>query len=271
MMKRLFITFFIAVFSVVFSIARNPDSVKYTICHKTNEKIIIDGFLDKPAWEQAEWITDFEDIRGGGCAKHKTQVKTLYNNDYLYLAVMFYEPHICANITENEKQIYLDNAFELFIDPDGDGLNYYEFEINANGATWDLQLDKPYRKGGIANNNWNIDELKKAIFINGTLNNPTDIDSFWTIELAIPFSVFDEYKNGTYPADGEQWKINFLRVEWNYDIEDRKYVKKTDENDEILQSDFWVWSPQKKIDMHIPERWGIIEFKETEKHTNIKH
>ena len=262
MIKQLSIIFAIVIISVISVNAQNADNVKYTACHKTCDEIIIDGFFDEQAWQQTEWITDFEDIRGGGFAKHKTQIKTLYNNDYLFVAVMFYEPHICANITENEKQIYLDNAFELFIDPDGDGLNYYEFEINANGATWDLQLDKPYKKGGNFNSDWDIIGLKKAININGTLNNPTDIDSFWTIELAIPFSAFDEYKNGTYPANGEQWRVNFLRVAWNYDIVNGEYVKKTDENGKTLQSDFWVWSPQMKVDMHIPERWGIVEFKE---------
>jgi len=261
-MKRLFIIFLAVVCVSGFSAAQNTDSVKHAICYKICEcdEIIIDGLFDEPAWQQTEWITDFEDIRGGGFAKHKTQVKTMYNNDYLFVAVMFYEPHICASLTENEQKIYLDNAFELFIDPNGDGLNYYEFEINANGATWDLQLDKPYRRGGNSNSGWNIDELKKAIFINGTLNNPTDIDSFWTAELAIPFSAFDEYTGETRPTDGEKWKVNFLRVEWNYDVVNEKYVKKTDGNGKTLQSDFWVWSPQMKVDMHIPERWGILEF-----------
>ena len=260
MIKQLVIIFLTITFSVIFSSAQSTDNVKHALCHKTNEEIVIDGLFDEQAWQQTEWITDFEDIRGSGFAKYATQVKTLYSNDYLFVAVMFYEPHICANFTENEQKIYLDNAFELFIDPDGDGLNYYEFEINANGATWDLQLSKPYRRGGTSNSGWNIDGLKKAIFINGTLNNPTDIDSLWTIELAIPFSAFDEYANGTYPANGEQWKVNFLRVGWNYNIVGEKYVKKTDKNGKPLQSDLWVWSPQMKVNMHIPERWGIIEF-----------
>lgn len=253
-----------AVFSSALSYAQSVDSMKHYVCYKTADEIVIDGFLDDTAWQKVEWIADFEDIRGGKFAKHKTQVKMLYSNSYLFLAVMFYEPHICADITENEQKIYLDNAFELFIDPNSDALNYYEFEINANGAIWDLQLDKPYSKGGTFNSNWNIDGLKKAISISGTLNNPNDIDSCWAIELAIPFSAFDEYKNKTYPSNGEYWKVNLLRVDWHYNIADGKYVKKTDENGKPLQSDFWVWSPQKRVNMHIPERWGKIEFKNLE-------
>jgi hypothetical protein len=261
-MKHLFITFLTIILTFDFINAQNIDKVKYAICHKTSEKILVDGNFDESAWQKTEWIDDFEDIRGGGFFKYKTQVKILWDNTFLYLAVKFEEPHICANITENEQQIYRDNAFELFIDPDGDARNYYEFEINAAGATWDLQMDKPYSKGGNFNSNWNIDNLEKAIFMSGTLNNPSDIDSFWTIELAVPFSAFAEYSNGKQPCNETKWKINFLRVQWDFDIIDGKYVKKTDEKGKPLMSDFWVWSPQKQVNMHIPECWGILKFKD---------
>lgn len=41
--------------------------------------------------------------------------------------------------------IYQDNDFEVFLDPDGDNLMYYEVEVNAAGQVWDLLLVKPYR------------------------------------------------------------------------------------------------------------------------------
>ncbi|MDR1197750.1 MAG: carbohydrate-binding family 9-like protein [Prevotellaceae bacterium] len=260
-MKQLFIIFLTLVLNAAFANAQDNNNVKYAVCHKISEKIAVDGHFDEPAWQQTEWIDDFEDIRGSGFPEYKTQAKMLWDNDFLYIAIKFEEPHICAGITENEQQIYLDNAFELFIDPDGDACNYYEFEINAAGATWDLQMDKPYSEGGNFNSNWNIENLEKAIFLNGTLNDATDIDSFWTVELAIPFSAFDEYSDGKRPSIGTKWKLNLLRVQWNFDIVDGKYIKKTDKNGKSFRSNFWVWSPQKQINMHIPERWGIIEFK----------
>jgi hypothetical protein len=59
----------------------------------------------------------------------------------------------------------------------------------------------------------------------------------------------------TPPKDEEQWRVNFSRVEWQFEIKDGKYVKlpKTKE-------DNWVWSPQGIIDMHRPERWGYVQF-----------
>jgi hypothetical protein len=260
-MKQLFIIFLAIILIFTFANAQDNNNVKYTVCNKVYGGIVADGHFDEPAWQKAEWIDDFEDISGGGFPEYKTQVKMLWDNDFMYLAIKFEEPHICASITENEQQIYLDNAFELFIDPDGDACNYYEFEINAAGATWDLKMNKPYSKGGNFDSKWNINGLQKAIFLNGTLNNPSDIDSFWTIELAIPFSAFYEYSSGKRPDNGDKWKLNFLRVQWSFDIADGKYFKKNDETGKSLRSDFWVWSPQKQINMHIPERWGIVEFK----------
>jgi hypothetical protein len=57
------------------------------------------------------------------------------------------------------------------------------------------------------------------------------------------------------PRDGDQWRINFSRVEWDVEIADGNYRKvkgKPEHN--------WVWSRQGVIDMHRPERWGYIQF-----------
>jgi hypothetical protein len=57
------------------------------------------------------------------------------------------------------------------------------------------------------------------------------------------------------PRDGDQWRINFSRVEWQHTVVDGNYVKlpNTPEYN-------WVWTPQYAIDMHRPEWWGILQF-----------
>jgi hypothetical protein len=66
----------------------------------------------------------------------------LWDYKYFYIAAQLQEPHIWATIKERDAIIYQDNDFEIFIDPDGDSHNYYEVEINAFGAFWDLLLLK---------------------------------------------------------------------------------------------------------------------------------
>ena len=55
--------------------------------------------------------------------------------------------------------------------------------------------------------------------------------------------------------DGDQWRVNFSRVEWQHEVEDGRYRRRTDRPE-----DNWVWSPQAAIDMHHPERWGYVQF-----------
>ncbi|MFO7845241.1 MAG: carbohydrate-binding family 9-like protein, partial [Balneolaceae bacterium] len=171
------------------------------------------------------------------------------------------DPHVWATITERDAVIFMDNNFEIFIDPDGDTHNYYELEINALGTFWDLLLTKPYRNGGRALNAWDIKGLKIGISINGTINDPSDTDKGWMLEVAIPWEVLMETLPGNLPADGDQWKLNYSRVQWHTEIVDGKYVKQTNpETGELLPEENWSWSPQGLINMHYPEMWGTIQF-----------
>ncbi|MBK9550569.1 MAG: carbohydrate-binding family 9-like protein [Gemmatimonadetes bacterium] len=53
------------------------------------------------------------------------------------------EPDLWATITERDAVIFHDNDVELFVDPDGDGLRYFELEVNALNTAWDLFLLGP--------------------------------------------------------------------------------------------------------------------------------
>lgn len=171
------------------------------------------------------------------------------------------EPHLWATIEERDAVIFQENNFEIFIDPDGDTHNYYELEINAKKTFWDLMLTQPYRTGGRPLNAWDIKGLEIGVDLRGTLNDPSDIDEGWTLEVAIPLDVLNETSGRGQPEDGTQWKLNFSRVEWKTDVENGAYVKQTNtETGRPLPEDNWVWSPQGVIDMHLPERWGIIQF-----------
>ena len=62
------------------------------------------------------------------------------------------EPDIWAYNTVNSltiKVIFWENDFEVFVDIEGKGTNYYEFEVNPLNTIWELSLDKPYNVGGI--------------------------------------------------------------------------------------------------------------------------
>jgi Carbohydrate family 9 binding domain-like len=180
----------------------------------------------------------------------------LWDDTYFYISADLREPHVWGTLTQHDSVIFHDPDFEVFIDPDADGREYYEFEINALGTFWDLFLPMPYRQGGKARNSWEIPGLKSAVWVDGTLNDARDIDRGWSVELAFPWKVLGEFAHKPAPpTDGDEWRINFSRVEWPVEITGRDYRKAAGVNENN-----WVWSPQGAIDMHRPDRWGVVRF-----------
>ena len=146
----------------------------------------------------------------------------LWDADYLYIGAELREPHVWGTLTEHDSVIFHDNDFEVFIDPNGDNHEYYEFEINALGTSWDLFLPKPYKDDGKAMNGWEIAGLKSAVFLDGTLNDPRDTDRGWSVEIALPWrSLGEQARRPAPPRDGDQWRVNFSRVQWPFDYDGR--------------------------------------------------
>jgi hypothetical protein len=228
---------------------------------KTSEAIHIDGIANEASWQVAQFTDSFIDIEGIKIPKFDTKVKMLWDDTYLYVYSQMEEPHVWGNLKQRDTVIFYNNDFEIFIDPSGTATNYIEIEINALGTVWDLALDKPYRVGGKANDDWNIEGLKTAVHIKGSLNKSDDTDTQWSVEFAIPFKKLSEQKhiNKNLPVEGEQWRINFSRVEWEHILVDGKYQRKK-ENGKYLSEYNWVWSQQKVINMHEPEKWGFLQF-----------
>ena len=235
---------------------------QYTAC-KTTGHIIIDGKLNEASWNAVAWSDEFTDIEGNTqpAPALKTRFKILWDDDYVYIAAELVEPHIWATLRQHDAIIFHDNDFEIFIDPDGDTQNYFEIEVNPYNTIFDLFLPKPYRSGGFALINWDVQNLKSAVLIKGTINNPSDTDEKWQVEMAIPFRSISLGNVVQLPKEHTAWRINFSRIEWDTEIKNGASVKRTDSfTHHPLPEHNWVWSPQGVIDMHLPERWGYVFF-----------
>ncbi|MBI5645598.1 MAG: carbohydrate-binding family 9-like protein [Ignavibacteriae bacterium] len=234
-------------------------------CMKTLAPPAIDGRLDDVTWMDAPWTDSFLDIEGARKPKprYKTRVKMLWDESHLYIAAELEEPHLWARLLKRDTVIFYDNDFEVFIDPNGDSHEYYEFEMNAYNTGWDLFLPIPYKDGGSARDAFDFDGIRTAVQLYGTINDPRDTDTGWTLEIAIPFRSFNA---GREPlpavAEGGVWRINFSRVEWRAEIDKNRYVKR-----EGIREDNWVWAPQGVIDMHRPEMWGYLHFVKPRDHS----
>jgi len=255
----------ISIFSVA-SCAKAQDNAhpKSYIAYKTSEEITIDGEALETSWQKADWSDAFIDIEGVKKPTYQTQVKMMWDETYFYILAKMEEPHVWADITEHDAIIFHNNDFEVFIDPDGDTFNYYELEVNALNTVWDLFITKPYREKNAALNDWTLTGLKSAVKVDGTINNPSDTDSGWTLELAIPWKAYKiSYFENNVP-ENKHWRVNFSRVNWDFQLENGKYQRKKDAEGKLLHEHNWVWSPQGVINMHTPEKWGYVYFSSKE-------
>ena len=234
------------------------DTIKTYTCKKSYKPLKIDGLLSYDEWAAAPWTSDFVDIEGTHKTKpiFRTRAKMLWDDNYFYIAAELEEPHLWATYDRHDMVIFQEHDFEVFLDPDGDGLHYFEFEMNAKNTGWDLYLPKPYKDGGKADDGWEIPGLKTAVRLRGTLNDPRDRDKGWTLEIAFPWAAFNRGpRPALAPNAGDRWRVNFSRVEWILDIIQGKYQKRNG-----LKENNWVWSPQGVINMHVPEKWGSVRF-----------
>lgn len=234
------------------------------ICRRADKPFVLDGRLDKPFWENAPFTDHFLDIEGTHMPlpRFVTRAKMLWDDENIYFGAQLDGSEIWANVTERDDVIFYDNDFEIFLDPDSDTQQYYEFEMNAINTVWDLFLPIAYRDGGGGLNGYDIHGLRTAVFVDGAVNDPSADNKKWSVEVVIPFAALTEcLSDKRAPRDGEFYRLNFSRVQWKTDVVDNVYQKRTNPQTGCsLPEDNWVWAPTGVINIHYPELWGFLFF-----------
>ncbi|MDD8019628.1 MAG: carbohydrate-binding family 9-like protein [Acidobacteriota bacterium] len=253
-------------------------------CYRVPVAPEINGDLEKPAWKKAPCSARFVDLVTGQPAFLDTRVAALWDDNYFYLAFWVEEPNIQARLSQRDSFLWLENDVEIFIaGPDC----YYELQVNALGTIYEVfyiwqqalrpgsffdrsEFDLMRREvdilGGFQDNSrygrhprgrrwafmdWDFPGLKWAVKLDGTINNSSDLDRGWTVELAFPWSGLELLAQGRPlpPADGDTWLMNFFRFE-ALEANGRK----------IEPSVGWALSPHGVYDSHLPELFSKIVF-----------
>lgn len=233
---------------------------KSYILYHAESPLKIDGELDEKAWTAAPWSEYFGDIEGDirPAPAHKTRVKMLWDDKYIYIAAQIEEPHIWANKRPEQDKIFRDNVFKIFIDPDNSMNDDFEMQINPQNNMLFLIMNKPYRDSGIPVTGWVPIGLQSAVKINGTINNSSDTDSDWIAEIAIPLASLNF--NPRDAKQNEGLRLNFLRTGFDFTVKDGIYSKALDSAGKAFPPHYASWSSQGLINMHYPERWGYTVF-----------
>lgn len=189
-------------------------------CHYTNEPLKIDGHLDEKAWQKAKTLDFFVPVTNKPVIS-KTEGKVLWNEKYLYVGFKAYDKDIWGYLTEHDSATCQEDVLEIFLRPDIKKNPYYNFEINALGTVYDA-FSMSRRAGGVDHHRWrrwNCKGLKVGIQIKGTLNDYTDEDEYWQMEVAIPFASLPTL-NGRPPAGGDLWQFHLSRYDYSVYLKD---------------------------------------------------
>lgn len=217
--------------------------IAHAVVYRTQNPIKIDGVLDEPEWQMAAPL-ELKDIKGR--TSPKTTARLLWDERYLYIAYECTDDDIWATKTQRDDFLWEEEVVEAFVDPDGDGLNYYEFQVNPLGTQIDLLIPDAIEgvKHGKKNAEWNCQGWLSAVKVRGTANKRDDTDEGWTVEMAIPLSEIAP-PTSFVPRPSVPWRLNLYRI-------DRPKGK---EDDPLLLS----WS-KCVVWFHEPERFARIVF-----------
>jgi hypothetical protein len=174
--------------------SKKPVRVYYTT-RLTTEKPVIDGILNDECWKTGEWASDFTQWvpKEGAKPSQKTEVKILYDDKNIYIAIRAYDNEPDKMIRKaGKRDEFAGDQCGITFDSYHDHRTGFEFDLTSAGQKIDLVLTNPSN----ADFNWN------AVWYGKTGIE----DSAWTAEFEIPLSQL------RYSSDQEQvWGMHCWR------------------------------------------------------------
>jgi hypothetical protein len=241
----------------------------------------VDGRLEAESWRLAPRSPRFIDLISGERTIHDTHAAVLWDDEYLYVGFWVEEPHVHATLTERDSLVWTENDVEVFV---AGADAYYELEINPLGTLYEALFvwEEAYERGGYSEAQglgrdalgaqpfngvgftshprgprlgffrWDLPGLRSAVFVDGTVNDPSDRDRGWRAELALPWAGMELLARGDGralpPREGDVWRMDFSRF--------NQYKEAPPARD----SGGWAWSAHGAWDSHIPELFPYIHF-----------
>ena len=209
-MKRIdiFVAFTASLAACSALFAQDSKLPEYEVRRAAN-KIEIDGKVPEPAWFAAATLGDFQFPWFKSGVREQSLAKLVWDDECLYIACICQDAHITAGDSQHDVPLTGDDCFEIMLAPNRNRpAFYFNIEWNAVGG----YIDGHRPKGADAPRvEWDARDLRIAGQHIGTLNDDTDEDSLWCVEVAIPWINFREYLPQFPPKAGDEVRANFNR------------------------------------------------------------
>jgi hypothetical protein len=190
------------------------------------EHIQIDGRLDEAVWRTTAVTRPFVLPTTGQAVPANAPLggtaQLRYDENNLYIAIEAKDVDVSGNFDQAsvDPHLWTRDTVEVMLDPEGDGDNrdYYEIQVNPQGLVFDSQFDR-YNEprvlpdGPFGHQEWSS-TLAHAVTVKGTLNDPSDRDDGYIVEMALPFSTLTKVKTRP-PKPGIEWRANFYVMQEN--------------------------------------------------------
>jgi hypothetical protein len=216
------------------------------LCYRATSPISVDGRLDEPAWQAVAPLGRFSCfLTKRGFPQYDTRARALWDEASLYVGFEADDPDIWSTITDRDGNLWEGEVCEVYVDPDGDGRNYAELEVNPLNAVIDLQIERE-ENGAVTDVpsfvKWNAEGWRTAVAVEGDVSDRDGQDRSWTVEMAIPFAALAPL-GGPSPKVGDSWRFQLYRI---------------DRSNTLKDPEFSGWSPTDTF--HRPGQFGRLTF-----------
>lgn len=216
---------------------------------KNKSDITVDGKMDEASWKETEVRSlDYFYRTEQANDKQNTKFRMMWDDENLYVFFECKDQYITAREIKRDGKPYFDDCAEIFLIPAPDSLNmHFGFELNLYKVANDFIFINNFNKGENAVIKGYNPDYKTEVSIQGTVNDNSDIDTGWCMEIAIPLSAFKGV--GYAPiAEGVQWAFLAVRQDRNDAEGDRRSTSTI----------FPIYDMSKGV--HQPNRFGLVEF-----------
>jgi hypothetical protein len=144
--------------------------------------ITLDGDTDDPGWLRLPGPARTGDflLPTGKPSRPYSEARLVWSGDYLYLALYASDEDIESHTDAPDQAIGQDDAFRVVFSQAG---AEYAIEVTPKA----LVTDSIRRDGGEWDVTWNS-ETQASREIDGTMNDPRNMDEEWAVELAVPLA-----------------------------------------------------------------------------------
>lgn len=204
----------------------------------------IDGKIDEAMWAKIQplRLTPF-----GTAEPQTTWVKMVVTEKSLILAAHMDDKHVWGTLENRDDETWREEVLEVFLDPDGDGKDYMELQITPLNTIFDARFATRLGTGdgtrmdqiNIAKK-WNLEGLESAVHVEGTLNDDSDQDQSWSVEMRLPLDKIPGLE-ARKPQTGDEWALNFYRFDRPQDGVTWAYA----------------WSTAPRGDFHQVDKFGV--------------